>query len=93
MAHIKLTNGQIKAIDKEKAYHLWYVLTGEQEGTEEQQAFCETVAEIYLNYKDPDCPKSYLEQRATIHRKMEYQPSLPTFRKEETWEQKHLLND
>lgn len=93
MAHIRTVNGKIRSIDRDKAYGIWRVLSGEEQGTEEQQAFCETVAEIYLNYKDPDCPKSYLAQRATIHRKMEYQPKLPNFKKEESWEEKHLLND
>jgi hypothetical protein len=72
MAAVKLHTGQVVNIkDKEKAYSIWRVLTREEEGTEEQQAFCATVAAIYLNRKDPDCPKSYLADRASVHALMD----------------------
>lgn len=68
MALVKLNDKRKLEIPKAKALEIWAVLTGTNENpTEEQIAFCDTIDKIYLNWRDPDTPDSYIRaNEATI---------------------------
>jgi hypothetical protein len=71
VALIKLNSGQGLEVSPEKGHAIWQVLHSELEGTEEQQAFCTTVANVYLNRFRDDLPASYVKERQHIWASMD----------------------
>lgn len=60
MAIVRFTDGTSEAVSPEVGAEIWRILTGEIEGDDEQQRYCERVSKIYLNWRRADCPQSYL---------------------------------
>ena len=46
---------------------LWLVMSGEVRGTPAQREFVRKVDRVFLNYRDPSTPKSYLRMYAKHH--------------------------
>ena len=84
MALVKLISGQGIELSAEKGAAIWQVMQGELEGSKEQQAFCATVQNVYLNRYNSDLPMSYIQARQHIWRQMDASKPLPTARKD--WE-------
>jgi hypothetical protein len=61
MALIRLNNGREVAVPAEKANAVWEVLNGDKPGTDEQQRYCMTVRRVWLNWRNPSTPYSYLQ--------------------------------
>lgn len=45
---------------------IWSILSGEEQGTEQQQAFVKRVDGVWLDRTAKDCPVSYLVDRAQV---------------------------
>lgn len=77
MALVKLLNGKGIEMPHEKAAGIWLVMNGDEPGTPEQQAYCETVQNVYLNRYNPDLPESYILARQRIWAQMDARGSMP----------------
>lgn len=65
MALVRFNNGERESkLTPESGAELWSVLNGETEGNEKQQAFCEKVSKVYLNWHN--APDSYIRERLDI---------------------------
>lgn len=77
MALVKLLNGKGIEMPHEKAAGIWQVMHGDIEGTPQQQAFCETVQNVYLNRYNPDLPESYVLARQHVWASMDARRPMP----------------
>jgi hypothetical protein len=73
MALLRFNDGtREQPIPKDKAYHIWRVLSGEaQPENEAQESFIARVSQVYLDRHAKDVPASYMKARAHIHAAMD----------------------
>lgn len=58
MAVVRLSDGTEKMITAEQGLAIWKILSGEEQGTVEQQEFASQVSKVYLNWRN--APDDYL---------------------------------
>lgn len=64
MAVIHLTTGESQVIPPDKAQQIWQVLEGELTPTKQQQAYCQKVRSINLNWRT--APDSYIKEHLDV---------------------------
>lgn len=70
MAVIKFSENKRQIISHEIAVDIWLILNGEKKGTKEQQKYCENIDKVWLNWRQPDCPESYIVANRDLLAKM-----------------------
>ena len=67
MAIVTLLDGRTAELEHDKAIRMWYVLQGETEPENEaQEHFIANIKNLYLNWRSPDCPTSYLDAHRAV---------------------------
>lgn len=68
MAFIRFKDQTCRFMPQDKALDIWRVKRGKMPATAKQQAYCETVQEVYLNWRT--APADYVEE----HKQHIYDP-------------------